>query len=522
MRQKTCKIVSLAFLWIFIGGYFSPFVYGKEGEMGYFGGISEGYRLPQTMDQQVVSKSKKSKSTTMNYKEIVFLTGTPIEMEGTLKIESKGQVDEDKDNGTYQEVYTVEIQNLKNPEESLERKITLETRYYKKKQPYMTQVIKETTPIKKWTETVKIGGETYILNADKSEFHQSIIEDYTPGVQYYTGAISSKSYYTKGTEGAGEELIYSLEGPIYGYEQQWSKTEIQELQFVVESTGGEKTWQMAGTLQPSVTTKKTLQYHQLPNLPHSLEGTYKEVMENHGGLFYNITTYHPELTSKQKIGSVSVPSFNIFEILQAPKNLSFLKGHFAESDVKKLYSMNILDENPAYFQPNQAMPRAQYVKALIRTMNIPIEEVETKRTSRRKNKEEDPLIFADVPKTHPDYPYIMAAYKSQLIQGDGAYFYPERPISREEAFVVFIRILGLERLGLDPTPQTPFVDDRYIASWAKRDLYAAYNLGLIKGNTEGKIMPKNWLSKGEAAALINRLIDYLRYDILEDYRSLQY
>ncbi len=517
MKQGIKKLIAVTLFIVFFGGIFPPSVFGMEGEIGYFGGISEGYRLPQTIDQKVVTKSKKSKTIELNYKEVVFITGKPIEMEGTLSIQSKGRVDDDVDNGIYDEVYTIKMENPLAKEESLERKITFETRYYKVKQDHMTQVIKDSTP-KKWTETVRINGKQYTLDSDKSRFIKSMIEDYTPGVQYYSGKLSTEAHYINGDE----RVIVSLEGPLYGYEQPWSKTETQDLQFVVKSQGGEKSWEMAGTITPSVITKKTLKYYQTPNLPHSLEGTYEEIMENHGGLLYTITSRHPDLSPKQKKGSLSVPSFNIFEILKAPKNLDFLKGHFAEEDIKKLYSMNILDENPAYFKPNQAMPRSQYVKALCRAMNIPIEEIETKKTSRKSKEQVQPQIFADVSPNHPEYPYIMAAYKAQLIQGDGAYFYPERPITREEAFVIFVRILGLERLGLDPTPRTPFVDDAYIAPWAKRDLYAAYNLGLIKGNPEGKILPKNWLSKAEAAALTNRLIDYLRSDMLRDYRALQY
>ena len=45
----------------------------------------------------------------------------------------------------YDEVYTIKIENPLTKEESLERKITFETRYYKVKQDHMTQVIKDST-----------------------------------------------------------------------------------------------------------------------------------------------------------------------------------------------------------------------------------------------------------------------------------------------------------------------------------------------------------------------------------------
>ncbi|MDR2939313.1 MAG: S-layer homology domain-containing protein, partial [Clostridiales bacterium] len=72
-------------------------------------------------------------------------------------------------------------------------------------------------------------------------------------------------------------------------------------------------------------------------------------------------------------------------------------------------------------------------------------------------------------------------------------------------------------LGLDPTPITPFVDDSNIVDWAKQEIYAANRIGLISSGTDGRIRPLDSISKAEGAALINRLIDYMRVDMQKDY-----
>ncbi|NLL69494.1 MAG: hypothetical protein GX238_00005, partial [Epulopiscium sp.] len=72
MKQGIKKLIAVTLFIVFFGGIFPPSVFGMEGEIGYFGGISEGYRLPQTIDQKVVTKSKKSKTIELNYKEVVF------------------------------------------------------------------------------------------------------------------------------------------------------------------------------------------------------------------------------------------------------------------------------------------------------------------------------------------------------------------------------------------------------------------------------------------------------------------
>ena len=112
----------------------------------------------------------------------------------------------------------------------------------------------------------------------------------------------------------------------------------------------------------------------------------------------------------------------------------------------------------------------------------------------------------------------MAAYNAGLAVGrDNGHFYTDAPIERQEAIVILLRILGLENLGLDPTPVTSFADDRYVADWAKKEVYAAARLGIIAGDSDGNFRPKSYVSKAEAAAFVNRLVNYMRDDLLTDY-----
>ena len=83
--------------------------------------------------------------------------------------------------------------------------------------------------------------------------------------------------------------------------------------------------------------------------------------------------------------------------------------------------------------------------------------------------------------------------------------------------MILLRSLGLENLGLDPTPVTLFTDDAQIASWAKREIYAAERIGLISQDADGKINPRANVTKAEAAALINSLISYMRNELQRDY-----
>jgi hypothetical protein len=80
-----------------------------------------------------------------------------------------------------------------------------------------------------------------------------------------------------------------------------------------------------------------------------------------------------------------------------------------------------------------------------------------------------------------------------------------------------VRALGLTSMGLNPTPMTAFADDERISSWAKQSIDAASRLGLVFSDQYGNFNPQQVVTKGEAAAFIVRLIDYMRHDLHTDY-----
>jgi len=112
----------------------------------------------------------------------------------------------------------------------------------------------------------------------------------------------------------------------------------------------------------------------------------------------------------------------------------------------------------------------------------------------------------------------MSAFRSGIAYGrnDGN-FHVDVPIPREEVVVTLIRALGLENVAPNPAPITPFVDGMQISDWARREVYAAHSLGLIQGDENGNFRPRELVTKAEAAAFINRFIDYMREDLVRDY-----
>lgn len=473
------------------------------GDMGFFGGISEGRRLPKTTDEIMAQngESKTSNTSTFEYKEMIFLGGEPAEFTGEITIKAGGaDIDfTEEPSGSYKEVISTNTSS-KTGDASVKRSVTFNVNYYTNG----SQIIKDYTSTK-WTETVTTPTGGYTLDGDSSVFDVSIIEDHTPGVVYYKGDISSKGVYTDGT-------TQTLSGTFYGYSCAYSSTETHRLDGTINYGNGDG--QIQYQVRPSVTVDKTQVYGENEPQLTSFEGNYKEVISNESGLAYNIYTTPAKYNYIDKQGQTSIESFNTFEQLIAP-DTSYLKGNFAEYDIKKLYAMGILEGDPKHFQPNQAITRGQYVTMLCRAIKLDTSKYENV-TGTKKNP--TTIVFPDVSPDRDDYKYIMAGYDAGLAIGrQNGHYFPDSALTREEAFVILLRTLGLTNLGLDSTPVTPFTDDAKISDWARKEIYAAQRIGLISGDENGNVNPQSYVTKAEAAALTNRLIDYMREDLQADY-----
>ncbi len=500
------KIISLALsLSITLANTVPAFA--NVGDMGFFGGISEGRRLPKTTEEMLESEGTTSKSSgsstpIFEYKEVVFLGGEPTEFEGTLTVKSNGSNIDfmEETTGSYKETFTIKS-NSSESEADVNRNITFDVNYYVKG----TQVIKDYTA-SNWTETISGTGGSYTLdNNANNQYNISIIEDHTPGVTYYKGDISSRGTYTDGT-------VQYLEGSFYGYNCAYSSTETHRLNGTIEY--GDGSGQTQYQVRPSVTVDKTMVYDENEPFLTSFEGNYKEVISNESGLLYNIFITPTEHYSAVTQGQSVIDTFNTFEQLIAP-DTSYLKGNFAEYDIKKLFAMSILDGDTKHYVPSQAITRGEYVEMLVKAIKL-----DTSKYDGGAGTVSNPtiIVFPDVPPTRDDYKYIMAGYESGLAIGrQNGHYFPDSPITREEAFVILLRTLGLTNLGLDSTPVTVFTDDDKISDWARKEIYAAQRIGLITGDEYGKVNPQSYVSKAEASALVNRLIDYMRIDLQADY-----
>ena len=116
--------------------------------------------------------------------------------------------------------------------------------------------------------------------------------------------------------------------------------------------------------------------------------------------------------------------------------------------------------------------------------------------------------FADDSEISPEYKgYIESAFSLGIIEGkienDGVHFNPKDPITLSDAAVIINNIIGKK----STTSLTVFADDDEIPSWARADIEALCEAGILK-KTDGEISPNAPLTKAQVAQILMSLIKY--------------
>lgn len=119
------------------------------------------------------------------------------------------------------------------------------------------------------------------------------------------------------------------------------------------------------------------------------------------------------------------------------------------------------------------------------------------------------MTFADV---DPDAYYAAAvrwAASAGVAEGhSAAAFAPEEPVTREQAAAILERYAALR--GAQPGNAgslAPFADADCISPWARESAAWAVGAGILCGNGGGMLDPLGCLTRAEAAAMLQRLLE---------------
>ncbi|MFC5403392.1 S-layer homology domain-containing protein [Cohnella soli] len=149
------------------------------------------------------------------------------------------------------------------------------------------------------------------------------------------------------------------------------------------------------------------------------------------------------------------------------------------------------------FRPNQGTTRAEFISLLFRVLRP------------------NDTVIGDVLNGFPDgnkvgtwaRDAIAYAINAGWIVGDsGNNIQPNRMITRAEMAVILARVLNLPRVGGDVSVSA---DDSQIPKWAKDQVYALIQAGLIVGTGKGSFAPFKQLSRAEAVVVLLRMQEWL-------------
>lgn len=154
------------------------------------------------------------------------------------------------------------------------------------------------------------------------------------------------------------------------------------------------------------------------------------------------------------------------------------------------------------FQPDRTVNRAEFVAFLVRAL-APEPDSTTPSGS----------AFADVPADAWYAQEVGTAVAMGLVSGVGeGQFGAGNEITREQVAVLLARALRAAGKPL-PTPSSAtlarFSDQDQVAPWARSDVAALVELGLMRGVGESDLAPKGVATRAQAMALLNRLLNQL-------------
>jgi len=163
--------------------------------------------------------------------------------------------------------------------------------------------------------------------------------------------------------------------------------------------------------------------------------------------------------------------------------------HWAVKEINSWASKGLVSGySDGTFRPNQQVSRAEFVAMANRAFNI-------KSSNASVN-------FTDVSPEKWFYNDIVSANAAGYIGGysDGT-FRPNRTITRLEAACVIARLLNLK-----PNPEgiTSFKDSTSVAAWARSNIGAVVDSGLMRGFPDGSFLPDKSITRAEAVVSLSR------------------
>lgn len=204
------------------------------------------------------------------------------------------------------------------------------------------------------------------------------------------------------------------------------------------------------------------------------------------------------------VANIKRKTNSVYTVVSSQRSFNDVKGHWAAQDINTLASKLIINgKSKDVFSPESRVTRAAFAAILVRALGLTTIKGEQQ--------------FADLPRDHWAYAELTAAVDAGLLKGyaDGS-IHPEGFITREEVAVILARSSSLIGLQLKQPQEVDrslaqYGDAQRISSWAKVDMALVSNSGLLKGDANKNVNPKNNCTRAEIAVLIKRMLTEAKF-----------
>ncbi|AGA59926.1 putative S-layer protein [Thermobacillus composti KWC4] len=194
-------------------------------------------------------------------------------------------------------------------------------------------------------------------------------------------------------------------------------------------------------------------------------------------------------------------SNSIYAIIDvAPKSFSDLRNHWGVKDIHTLANKLIVNGTGAgKFEPKRDVTRAEFAAMIVRALGL---------------QASGEAGFSDVASSAWYAEAVAAAAEAGIVKGDGTgKFRPTDKITRQELAAMVVRAQELAGVEIDLSNAevaavlTGFKDAGQIGSWARAELAAAIESGVVAGTTANTVSPNATATRAEAAVMIIRLLN---------------
>ncbi|QHW33875.1 S-layer homology domain-containing protein [Paenibacillus rhizovicinus] len=189
-----------------------------------------------------------------------------------------------------------------------------------------------------------------------------------------------------------------------------------------------------------------------------------------------------------------------YAVIWHPVAFSDMTAHWAKAAVNDMGSRMIIEgTGDGRFNPDGEITRAEFLAILVRGLGL-------KPTG-------GSSTFTDVKATDWFASAVNTAAAYQLVTGDknGA-FLPNDKITREQAMTILskaMKLTGLQNKLSDAASDTvlhSYADAAAVSAWARSGVADSVLAGIVTGKSNGKLAPKDHMTRAETATVIQRLL----------------